>query len=79
MSPFLWTCAMVRRVVLVNHANNYIKISREYAQYTSSLLSFLVNSHYSIGDSFTREDLKEVNPNKKVPAIDDNGFCLAER
>ena len=34
---------------------------------------------YNIGDLVTREDLREANPNKQVPAINDNGFCLAER
>lgn len=33
----------------------------------------------STGDTVTREDLKEANPNKQVPAMNDNGFCLAER
>ena len=31
------------------------------------------------GDTITREDLKEANPNRQVPTINDNGFCLAER
>ena len=36
-------------------------------------------NHLRTGDLMTREDLKETNPNKQVPAINDNGFCLAER
>ena len=27
----------------------------------------------------SKEVLKEVNPNVQIPAINDNGFCLAER
>ena len=31
------------------------------------------------GENRTREDFLKVNPHKKVPAIDDSGFCLSER
>lgn len=30
-------------------------------------------------EHFTNEEFIRVNPHKKVPAIDDNGFTLSER
>ena len=50
-----------------------VQISNPYALYMFPLLILFA------GDTITRDDLKEANPNRQVPAINDNGFCLAER
>lgn len=34
---------------------------------------------FHAGENRTREDFMKVSPTQKVPAIDDNGFCLFER
>lgn len=34
---------------------------------------------FHAGETRTREDFMKVSPTQKVPAIDDNGFCLFER
>ena len=41
--------------------------------------TFVKNFYITVAEQFTNEEFIRVNPHKKVPAIDDNGFTLSER